>query len=140
MYAFHLNADPAAKSIDIDFDYLSPTSPQVGLIEISRDLLMLEWNEVLFYPAGYYTRQIPIEVELTLPTDFQFGSALEIASTHGARTAFKRTSVDTLVDSPVFAGRYAEKFDLDPGSQVPVNLDVFTDRKELLAVNEVAVL
>ena len=121
-------------SIDIDFDYLSPTSGKVGALEMSRDMLMIEWNEVVFYPAGYFTRQIPIEARLTLPAEWQFGSALETASTDHAVTHFKRTSLETLIDSPVYAGRYASKLDLDPGAAVPVHMDLFADRPELLAL------
>jgi predicted metalloprotease with PDZ domain len=103
-------------------------------MEMSRDLMMIEWNELVLYPAGYFTRQIPVQVSLTLPADFQLASALETASADGARTLFKRTTVETLIDSPVYAGRYASKLDLDPGSAVPVHLDLFADRPELLAV------
>src|ERR1700733_11691434 len=71
----HLSS--GAQSIDIDFDYLSPTSAKVGALEISREMVLIEWNELLFYPAGYFTRQIPVVVQLTLPADYQFGTALE---------------------------------------------------------------
>src|SRR6202522_2026562 len=134
VYAFRVHSKPGTQSIDIDFDYLSPTSAKVGALEMSRDLVMVEWNELVLYPAGYFTRQIPVQVSLTLPADFQFASALETSSADGARTLFKRTTLETLVDSPVYAGRYASKLDLDPGSAVPVHLDLFADRPELLAV------
>ena len=134
VYAFRLHPKPGTQSIDIDFDYLSPTSAKVGALEISRDLVMVEWNELVLYPAGYFARQIPVQVSLTLPSDFQFASALETASADGARTLFRRTTLETLIDSPVYAGRYASKLDLDPGSAVPVHLDLFADRPELLAV------
>ena len=134
VFAFRVRAAPGTRSIDIDFEYLSPTSPKIGEPEISRDLMMLEWNELVLYPAGYFVRQIPVEVSLTLPAGWQFATALETESANGASTAFKRTSLETLVDSPVYAGRYAAKFDLDPGGQVPVHLDLFADRPELLTV------
>jgi predicted metalloprotease with PDZ domain len=134
VYAFRLHPTAGTKSIDIDFDYLSPTSPKVGALEISRDVLLLEWNELVLYPAGYFTRQIPVQVSLTLPADFQLASALETASADHAVTHFKRTTLETLIDSPVYAGRYASKLELDPGSAVPVRMDLFADRPELLAV------
>ena len=134
VYAFRVHPKSGTQSIDIDFDYLSPTSGKVGALEMSRDLMMIEWNELVLYPAGYFTRQIPVQVSLTLPADFQLASALETASADGARTLFKRTTLETLIDSPVYAGRYASKLDLDPGSAVPVHLDLFADRPELLAV------
>jgi predicted metalloprotease with PDZ domain len=34
----------------------------------------------------------------------------------------------------VYAGRYAARFDLDPNGAVPVHLDLFADRPELLAI------
>jgi predicted metalloprotease with PDZ domain len=132
VFAFRIHAPAGTRSIDIDFDYLSPTSPKVGLMEISRDILLLEWNSLLLYPAGYFARQIPVETRLTLPADWKFGSALETASASGAETQFKRVSLETLIDSPVYAGRYSSRLDLDPDGAVPVHLDLFADRPELL--------
>lgn len=134
LYAFHLRVPAGASAIDIEFEYLSPTSPKVGPAEMSNDILMLEWNSVVLYPAEYFTRQIPVRVELTLPTGWHFGSALDVDSSDANRTSFKRTSVETLVDSPVFAGRYTSRIDLDPNAAVPVHLDLFADRPELLAI------
>ena len=134
VFAFRLNLKPGTRAIDIDFDYLSPTSGKVGAMEMSPELLMIEWNELVFYPAGYFARQIPAQVNLTLPAGWQFASALETASTDQAQTHLKRTSLETLIDSPVYAGRYASKLDLDPGAAVPVRMDLFADRPELLAV------
>jgi predicted metalloprotease with PDZ domain len=134
VYAFHVYPSAGIKSIDIEFDYLSPTSTKVADMEISRDVLFVEWNTLILYPAGYFARQIPVQASLTLPLDWKFGSALEVQSASGAQTTFKRLSLETLIDSPVYAGRYASRLDLDPGSAVPVHLDLFADRPELLAV------
>jgi len=134
MYTFHLHVPAGANAIDVEFEYLSPTSPKVGAAEFSSDILMLEWIQVVLYPAGYFTRQIPVRVDLTLPTGWQFGSALDIESSDAERISFKRTTVATLVDSPLFAGRYATRIDLDPNGAVSVHLDLFADRPELLAI------
>ena len=134
VYAFRVHPPAGTKSIDIDFEYLSPTSSKVADMEISRDVLFVEWNSLILYPAGYFARQIPVQASLTLPIDWKFGSALEVQSASGAQTTFKRLSLETLIDSPVYAGRYASRLDLDPGGAVPVHLDLFADRQELLAV------
>ena len=134
VYAFHVYPPAGIKSIDIDFEYLSPTSTKVADMEISRDVMFVEWNTLILYPAGYFARQIPVQASLTLPLDWKFGSALEVQSASGAQTTFKRLSLETLIDSPVYAGRYASRLDLDPGSAVPVHLDLFADRPDLLAV------
>jgi predicted metalloprotease with PDZ domain len=134
VYAFRLHTAPAVKSIEIDFDYLSATSGKVGPLEMSPDLGAVEWNELVLYPAGFYARQIPVTATLTVPSGWQIASALESAAVHGATTGFARVSLETLVDSPVYAGRYAQRLDLDPGAAAPVHLDLFGDRPELLAV------
>jgi predicted metalloprotease with PDZ domain len=134
VYAFRVRSGAGVKSLDIDFDYLSPTSRDVGGMQIGPDLMMIDWNELVLYPAGYFSRQIPVQASLTLPAGWQFASAMEINATSGARTAFKSTSLETLVDSPVYAGRYTARFDLDPGGPAPVHLDLFADRPQLLAV------
>src|SRR5580698_196468 len=91
VFAFRLNLKPGTHAIDIDFDYLSPTSAKVGALEMSRDLMLIEWNELVFYPAGYFTRQVPVQVQLTLPPDCHFRSAPEPASTDHAHTPLNRT-------------------------------------------------
>ena len=132
VYAFHVLTDASVQKLALDFEYLSPTGSDVGGPEIGRDVLFLEWNDLLLYPAGYYVRRIPVEAGVTLPTGWEAGTALEPVKP--GSTTFKRTSLETLVDSPVYAGRYVARFDLDPGAAVPVRLNVFADLPELLAL------
>ncbi|HZV65526.1 MAG TPA: peptidase M61, partial [Telluria sp.] len=40
--------------------------------------------------------------------------------------------LDTLADSPLFAGRYFKRIDLDPGAKVPVMLNIVADNAESL--------
>ena len=138
VFAFRVQIPPGITTLQIDFDYLSPTNAAVGDLEFSPNLLMIEWNEVVLYPAGYYSRQIPIQPEVTLPAGWTFASALEVDRRDGAHSVFKPTNVTTFVDSPLYAGRYATRLDLDPGASVPVHLDLFADRPELLAVSPTA--
>ncbi|MGH8231710.1 MAG: M61 family metallopeptidase [Steroidobacteraceae bacterium] len=134
VFAFRLHPAAGIKAIDIEFQYLSPTSSAVGDPEISREMMALEWNEVVLYPAGYFTRRIPVSVSLTLPADWQFATALQTTSSSGAQVQFQRTELNTLVDSPVYAGRYFSRLDLDAGNAVPVHLNLFADRPEFLKV------
>ncbi len=135
VYAFRVHPPQGAGTLQIEFEYLAPTSRDMGAEEVSPDLLILEWNDLVLYPAGYFSRRIPVEVTLTLPEGWQFGTALETDHTSGASTTFKQVPLNTLVDSPLYAGRYTARFDLDPGGPAPVHLDLFADRPELLDVN-----
>jgi predicted metalloprotease with PDZ domain len=134
VFAFRIHPRSGTKQLDIEFTYLAPTSPKAGQLETSPELMMIEWNELVLYPAGYYTRRIPASVSLTLPAEWQFGTALETASSNGADITFKQVPLETLIDSPVYAGRYASKLDLDPGAKAPVHLDLFADRAAFLEV------
>jgi predicted metalloprotease with PDZ domain len=134
VYAFHVHSGAGARVLEIDFDYLSPTSARVGEAEISHDLLILEWNAVVLYPAGYFSRQIPAEASLTLPAGWTIGSALETLTVTGGTTRFKPVDLETLIDSPVYAGRFTARFDLDPGGAVPVHMNLFADNPESLVV------
>ena len=136
VYAFRMQLSPGDRSIDIEFDYLSPTSSRVGELEISREIAILDWNTLVLYPAGFYARRIPVDASITLPANWKVGTALEVQSESGAHTAFKRVDLETLIDSPIYAGRYSARLDLDPGGVAPVHLNVFADRADLLTMSE----
>jgi predicted metalloprotease with PDZ domain len=134
VYAFRVKMPPRLHTLNLEFDYLSPTSSKVGRQQFTPDVLILEWNEVVFYPAGYFSSRIPVDASVTLPDQWAFASPLETASSSGATTEFKRASLESLVDSPVYAGRYTARIDLVPGAGVPVRLNLFADRPESLVV------
>ena len=96
---------------------------------------LIEWNDLVLYPAGYFARANPGEVNL----DVARRLAVRLRARNGfnracAARSFKRVTLETLIDSPVYAGRYAAKLDLDPGAAAPVHLDLFADRPELLDI------
>ena len=128
VYAFHVTVPAGAKALDIRFQFLSPTDRSMGRVVVTPDMLNLQWNAVALYPAGYYARQIMVEPTLRLPEGWQLGTALEMASREGDLVRFKPVGLDTLVDSPIFAGRYYRQIDLDPGAAVPVRLNIVADR------------
>ena len=133
VYAFHVPLPPKATSVDVDFDYLAPPAGDYGRPEMTTNILTLDWDSVVLYPAGYYARRIPIEARLKVPAGWQIATALQRVGAPGDEAHFSPTAFDTLVDSPVYAGSYSARIDLDPGAKVPVYLNLFADRPELLA-------
>jgi predicted metalloprotease with PDZ domain len=130
MYAFHVPLSADAKIVSLDFDYLSPIKPSAGRIEISSAIADLEWNEVLMYPAGYFARDILVDTTLTLPEGWKYATALETASVKDGTVQFERTPLNTLVDSPLYAGLNSERIDLSPAPTDPVHLNIFADKPE----------
>ncbi len=126
MYAFHVEAPQDATTLDIDFQYLAPLDPKRG--RVSSKFANVTWNSVLLYPAGYFSRDIKFEAALRLPDGWKFACALEEKSQNGNLVQFKETTLNTLVDSPLYAGVYFKRLDLSTGPNNLVYLDVFADK------------
>jgi predicted metalloprotease with PDZ domain len=97
-------------------------------------MLNAEWISLVLYPAGYFTRDIPTKVSIKLPEGWKYATALETEATDGSGVHFKTTPFNTVADSPLIAGKYYKRVDLDPGGPAPVFLDVIADAPEDLAM------
>lgn len=132
MFAFHVDVPAGVEAIDADFQFVSPIESSQGRITATTEIVGVQWNTVVLYPAGYYAHGINVAPSVVLPADWKFGTALEVAEQKGAQVRFKQVGLDDLVDSPLLAGKYFKRLDLDPGAKVPVFLDVVADRPENL--------
>jgi predicted metalloprotease with PDZ domain len=132
VHAFHIDVPKDAAAIEADYQYLSPVEPNQGRTTMTNDILGVQWQSMTLYPAGYFSRRITVQPNLTLPAGWQYGSALETADRKGDEVAFKPLDLETLIDSPLFAGRYFKRIDLDPGAKLPVHLNVVADSAEAL--------
>jgi predicted metalloprotease with PDZ domain len=131
VYAFHVSVPAGAKALDVDFQFLSPVVSQEGRVVMTGEMLDLQWNTVALYPAGYFSRRIMVEPSVRFPAGWKFGTALETASA-GAVTTFKPVPFNTLVDSPIFAGKYFARVDLDPTAKAHIYLDMVADQPDEL--------
>lgn len=134
VYAFHVDVPQGATSVDVTFQFLSAQDRRQGRVVMTPEMLNLQWNAVSMYPAGYYARQINTEASVKLPTGWQAGTALEVASKNGDTLNFKPINYDDLVDSPIYAGKYFKRLDLDPGAKAPVHMDIVADDAKYLDV------
>lgn len=127
MTAFHVDVPAGVRSLTVHLE--QPTAQPGGPVRIAvtPNLVLLKWTAVALYPAGYEVGRIRIRPTLTVPAGWSLATALDGAETTGATTRFAATSFETLMDSPVYAGRHKASFDLDPGSPRPVRLNVFAD-------------
>jgi predicted metalloprotease with PDZ domain len=134
VFAFHIAAPKEARRLEVDFQYLSPVRDAVGPAEITSKMMDLQFIQTVLYPAGYYARQIQVQPDVTLPAGWGYGVALDGASGPGPHVTFSPTTLETLVDSPLYAGLYARKVDLDPGGPAPVHLDMVADKPDDLDI------
>jgi predicted metalloprotease with PDZ domain len=133
MYAFHVETPQDVKALDVNFQFVAPQDPKRG--RISSKFADVTWNSVLLYPAGYFSRDIKFETDLRLPEGWQFACSLEVKSQKGNRVEFKETTLNTLIDSPLYAGLYFKRVDLSSGTDNPVYLDVFADKPADLEIS-----
>ena len=136
MFAFHVTVPAGASTLEAQYQFLSPVEANQGRITMTRDMLGVQWQAMTLYPAGKPTREISVQPNLTLPAGWQFGSALEVqsqaATPQGQQVVFKPLDLETLVDSPLFAGRHFKRIDLDPGARFPVHLNLVADSADSL--------
>jgi predicted metalloprotease with PDZ domain len=131
VYAFHLDVPAGVSSIEADFQYLS--SRDDGF-EITDRMMDMEWSTVALYPAGYFSRGITFAPSVTFAHGWQFGTALETTSQSGDTVTFKSVTLENLVDSPIYAGRYFKRVDLTPAGAAPVHLDIVADAPRYLEI------
>jgi predicted metalloprotease with PDZ domain len=137
VYAFHVVVPDGVRALDVDFDYLSPVRGSEGRISISTEMADLAWDTVVLYPAGHFSRRITVAPSLRLPDGWQFATALDVQSREGGVIHFKDTTLNTLVDSPVYAGSHSRRFDLSTDATNIVHLNVFADTEADLAITPV---
>jgi predicted metalloprotease with PDZ domain len=134
MYAFHIDVPAGVPTVEVSFQFLSPIQQKEGRIGFSSNFIDLAWNTVVLYPAGHFSRDITFAPSIRLPQGWHFASALEVGSQNGSEVHFKDTPLNTLVDSPLYAGVNYRREDLSSGPDNRVYLDIFADSAKDLAI------
>lgn len=125
MYRFRLQVPDGVSALQVRFDYATPMVREQGRIVSTPEMINLQWNAVLLYPEAD-SKAVPVQASVTLPAGWQQASALRLAGEEGSRLRFETVDLDTLIDSPLFAGRHVRQFVLEQ-SRRPVVLNVVAD-------------
>ncbi|WP_043606022.1 M61 family metallopeptidase [Novosphingobium sp. Rr 2-17] len=128
--AFHLVLPDGTREVAAKFVHTSPLQPSEGRITMTPDMLNLQWEKMSLYPAGYYTRGIVVKPTVTFPKGWTVFTALDGMARSGDVVTWSQIDYERLVDSPIFAGAYAKRFDLGSG----VWMDAVADEPALLAI------
>jgi predicted metalloprotease with PDZ domain len=134
VHAFHIDVPAGVEALDLDFQYLSSPTARTGALEMTPDLVNVPWHRILLYPAGWYARNVSVAATLKLPDGLDVASSLAVRTNRDGVVAFEPVSLETLVDSPVYAGRHVRQIDLTPGAKAPVRLDLLADSPASLQV------
>lgn len=131
VYAYHVDVPGGAKALDLNFQFASATASDQGRITVTREMMNVQFNSMSLYPAGYFTRRIPVSASVTYPKGWKAAGALKQVSTSGDTVTYETTNYEVLVDSPIFAGKYFRKDDLGQG----VTLNTVADSAKELNVS-----
>jgi predicted metalloprotease with PDZ domain len=132
LYAFHCEIPAGASHLEIDLDFAMPVEPAEFSTEAaaSARLGMINWYELLLYPAGFNTDDLTFQAELRLPPRWRFGTALPVLE-NGDPIRFRPVSLTTLADSPLVAGLYFRHIQL--ATIAPTNeMDIVADSPDAL--------
>nr|WP_240922649.1 M61 family peptidase [Oleiagrimonas sp. C23AA] len=137
MFTLHLQVPKGAKELHVQFQFLSSGGGEFGSsASATTNLLDMEFNQVAFYPAGYYSRDVQIQPTVQLPAGWKFATAMQVASRDGNAITFKPVSFNNFVDSPLIAGEHFNSVNLAPGAKVPVHLDIVGDSADDVKVSD----
>jgi predicted metalloprotease with PDZ domain len=130
VFTFHLDVPADVNRLEAKFDYLEPSGGGMygGSLSATDKLIVLEWNQVVLYPAGPTAHEIMVAPKLTLPEGWKFGTPQKIENQSGNETTFATISLAELVDSPVIAGEYYRVIDITPpGEKIHHEIDLAAD-------------
>src|SRR5580698_5341936 len=109
VFTFHLEIPHGVSHLNANFDVIEPDGASA-----TDKLLVLEWNEVVLYPADAPAEKLTYDAKLVMPDGWKFGTALPVENAAGNQVSFKPISLDLLVDSPVITGEFYRSIDLTP--------------------------
>lgn len=148
MYAFHLTVPEGCTSLTIQMDFLATAAP-VGFsagASTSENLAMLSWNTVVLYPANTNAADVTVSPSVTMPSAWQYGTALEFSTadvdqlcagaTQCRSLHFKPLTLEHLIDSPLLAGKYFKEIELAPDVTPKHFLDFAGDGPEDLNLSQ----
>jgi len=128
VFTFHVDVPEGATKLHASYDYIENAG-----FSATDKLLVLEWNEVVLYPAGTTSDKLTFDAKLKMPDGWKFGTPLPVASQDGDEVSFKPTSLEFLVDSPVMTGQYYRSIDLTPpGEPIHHEINIVADSEAAL--------
>ena len=143
-YVFHVEVPAGVSSLEVDLEVLTTPAPD-GIVQgleaprtATESLAIVEWNQLLLYPAGRKTDDLRYRASIRVPEGWHLATALTPATASGKgasgdETVFEPTSLTTLVDSTLLAGKYFRTLEL--GGTPAVTMHIAADQPAALAIS-----
>ena len=93
VFAFHVDVPAGVSALDLTFQFVSPTQTNQGRIAVTREMLNLQWEVALLYPAGHYASRIRIVPTLKLPAGLELRRRARRRQHDGRHDALRRNGL-----------------------------------------------
>ncbi|TAJ39603.1 MAG: peptidase M61, partial [Brevundimonas sp.] len=60
-FAYHITVPAGATELKIRMQHLSPTTGNQGRVTMTPEMLNIQWEKMLLYPAGHWSRNIMVQ-------------------------------------------------------------------------------
>ena len=136
-YAFHVDVPQGVTTLDVAFDWLTQPDGGVWRVVMTPEIVNLQFDKALLYPAGYPQSRIRFETSVRLPAGWNYGVALDTAGRDGDVARFAPVSLEVLADSPMYAGAHYRQVDLAvDGGRPPVRLNLVGDTAQAIRITD----
>ena len=136
-HAFHVEVPSGVNRVELSFERVTPLDADGPRPTMTDKMLGIQWNQVVLYPAGHHATAIALQPRLKLPAGWSHASALDVRGERDGWVDFAPVSLETLVDSPLFAGAHVKRVELDAaGAAQPVTLHLLADEAKQLEATE----
>ncbi len=129
--AFSVDIPAGVTSLEADLEILTAPAPD-GVVQglesprtATESLLILEWHQLMLYPAGTRSDDLSYQASVHLPMGWKFATALRTTAATADGAQFAPVSLTTLLDSTLLAGRYFR--DIPLGGAPAATLHVAAD-------------
>ncbi|MEM7314542.1 MAG: hypothetical protein AAF497_15450 [Planctomycetota bacterium] len=115
LYRFFVDVPEGSSHINVEMTYLAnqPTTLSRSVDSYgNRNALIINFNTCLLYPDGVAARDVKVNLRCRFPEDWTHATALQETGTSDNVTSFEPVSLETLIDSPLIAGRHYRRLDV----------------------------
>ena len=108
LYAFHVDVPDGVSSLDVTFTVLMDAP---GDIMSTHNVTIINWNRYILYQAGIDSHEYYVKPSITVPSGWEFGTALRDPQRTGNVVTFAVTPLNMLIDSPLDMATIREEVD-----------------------------
>ncbi|MBB4799904.1 putative metalloprotease with PDZ domain [Brevundimonas bullata] len=130
--AFHVDVPQGVSEIVVEFQWLTQPDNATWRVVMTPEMVNLQWEKALLYPAGYRSTGITFAPSIRLPEGWKYGVALDTERYENGVATFRPTDLYTLIDSPLFGGAHFQRIEIDPRGEA-VHLNIVADEAKNIA-------